>query len=648
MRYLRFLKRMITNAHYRHWWLLSLGMLVTQSLRRVQDLSDRWASRLRWKCHYIATVFRLPQQTRIHTGLEPHYRILTCAPTDPGQLASVRACGINTLTLHWPGSPEQSPDLSHLPPLQIQPPQSADPLFFILCIQLNVLAKMFDEQASPGSPSATAAPIQALAKWLQDPLYACLQGRPIILCQSLGNDGNLSTTVTSLRRFVQDTCGHPPWLVKANTGPSAADPHFDADLLPTDWTASPEEQALNAILELAAKPRSHACLLLNKIWTANTGPAQATPALGVEIRNFMASALLTQSSHTGSDCQCIFLDLTGQHLQATATPALHKNLPLLQKAMLAALCLAPPEQRRIPSGAAPEPKVAQEPEQSRPAMAVLLHIYYADLLDEIAAHLSQLTVPFDLLVSIGPNAEAELRQDILRKWPQAEVQTFENRGRDIRPFIQQLPLLISRGYQCVLKLHTKKSPHREDGAAWRQAVYGSLTGGPDMAQAMYRIFSRYPTLGMVGPSQCVINHNRNQGLNRSWLNTLFEENYIAKTWADLTYPYFAAGSMFWFRPLALRSLLESPSVALDRFEPEAGQVDSTLAHALERFMACLLYYRGYQILDMPTACSLANEAPAALTQAHHQWIARWKTSARLQRASIPFDTFNTSPPRQID
>lgn len=63
--------------------------------------------------------------------------------------------------------------------------------------------------------------------------------------------------------------------------------------------------------------------------------------------------------------------------------------------------------------------------------------------------------------------------------------------------------------------------------------------------------------------------------------------------ADTGSDTFVADSMFWVRLSALRPLLDAhllPSL----FEPEAGQVDGTQAHAIERIVGLVVRHSGAQ------------------------------------------------------
>lgn len=63
--------------------------------------------------------------------------------------------------------------------------------------------------------------------------------------------------------------------------------------------------------------------------------------------------------------------------------------------------------------------------------------------------------------------------------------------------------------------------------------------------------------------------------------------------------------MFWCRPEAMDPLL---NITDDDFEPEEGQTDGTLAHALERIFAAAAQAAGYRVTDTRTPAAV--EEPA--------------------------------------
>ncbi len=84
--------------------------------------------------------------------------------------------------------------------------------------------------------------------------------------------------------------------------------------------------------------------------------------------------------------------------------------------------------------------------------------------------------------------------------PGAKVILVPNRGRDVLPFIYVLPLIERLGYEWFLKLHSKKSKHRTDGADWLTELTDNLV--PKTAQArteLLRTLAR-PETGVVGPA----------------------------------------------------------------------------------------------------------------------------------------------------
>lgn len=224
--------------------------------------------------------------------------------------------------------------------------------------------------------------------------------------------------------------------------------------------------------------------------------------------------------------------------------------------------------------------------------ALVLHAYYEDVLPDIAGLVEKSGLKFDLWVSV---VAPKVARTVLQLWPDAHVVHTPNLGRDVAPFLHLLPHIATHGYEAALKLHTKKSMHREDGDRWRQHLYGQLlptgSGSANLLQGLYD----NDQLGLIAPDGHLPALRHFWGKNRHWLNRLTRRYGLPQPTGKET---FAAGTMFWFKPQALHQLLDDPLHCGDFWHDIPSQIDGSLAHAMERFFALLAAHNGYQVSEV--------------------------------------------------
>jgi lipopolysaccharide biosynthesis protein len=78
--------------------------------------------------------------------------------------------------------------------------------------------------------------------------------------------------------------------------------------------------------------------------------------------------------------------------------------------------------------------------------AVVLHLYYPELWDDIRAHLACLDNEFDLFVTIPDDVDVS-ETTIALSFPDAWTCRCPNRGRDIAPFLRVFSALSLLGYR---------------------------------------------------------------------------------------------------------------------------------------------------------------------------------------------------------
>lgn len=218
---------------------------------------------------------------------------------------------------------------------------------------------------------------------------------------------------------------------------------------------------------------------------------------------------------------------------------------------------------------------------------VLVHIHYLDLASELFEKIRNINQEFDLIITYTECLAPDFRPLSQMKMARSTITLpVPNRGRDLLPMVFVVNAGFLTGYKTVLKLHTKKSEWRNrhplegTGTEWREKILSELLLD-DRASRYVQELVRSRDLGIVGPKGSVLDGQYFVGGNQQQISALCSRNQISE---DIVGTYsFVAGSMYYIRAFLLQGL-RSFDLEIEDFEPETGQTDGTMAHAIERFL----------------------------------------------------------------
>lgn len=251
-----------------------------------------------------------------------------------------------------------------------------------------------------------------------------------------------------------------------------------------------------------------------------------------------------------------------------------------------------PEVEALPDDAPPIPRFDADRERAR--FAVVMHVYYPELWPEFAEALRGLEIDHDIYVTLTWRGEEteELAAEICANFPRAFVQPIENRGRDILPFLALINAGALDGYEAICKIHTKKSPHRDDGDHWRRHLIAGVLPEEGLGRLLESFLADPRAAFWVADGQHY-SDVKWWGSNFEITRSLLRRLEIEIEREDLTFP---AGSIYWVKPLMI-GLLRAMKLGPQDFEAELAQVDGTLAHALERAMGMLARAAGQGVVQ---------------------------------------------------
>jgi len=253
--------------------------------------------------------------------------------------------------------------------------------------------------------------------------------------------------------------------------------------------------------------------------------------------------------------------------------------------------------RTLPDNVNPSISIPFENPHSRIGFdkaAVVTHIFYPELTDEIISYVRNIPIPFGIFVTTDTEQKKNEISDALIKSGikaiEIEIRVTPNRGRDIAPKYIGFRDVYDR-YDAFLHIHTKKSLHADGlGNVWRKYLFEHLIGSKDIAKANLEILSS-DKVGVVYPEHAPqVRKHINWGYDFPIAKALLAK--IGITLDANTVLEFPSGSMFWARSQAIKHILDL-DLDFSDFPEEAAQIDGTLAHAIERSLLLFVEKTGH-------------------------------------------------------
>lgn len=239
------------------------------------------------------------------------------------------------------------------------------------------------------------------------------------------------------------------------------------------------------------------------------------------------------------------------------------------------------------------------------SLAIHVHAYYPDFIIEVYRYLEQVVYPFELFIT---TCSVENQQFIADYFKSANrnfslnILTVENRGRDICPMLTAFPEMWAC-YDIVAHVHSKKSHHTEFGDEWRRYLLAQMLGSTEIVESIMLFLTENKDVGFFFPDN-YYKIKKYIEWGSSWELTLsmLRRLDVAAPQKPII-PEFAAGSMAWFRTSAFRRFV-STFTSNNDFEIESGQLDATVAHAIERAFPLVAKAEGFRAM-----CYYLRQAP---------------------------------------
>lgn len=234
---------------------------------------------------------------------------------------------------------------------------------------------------------------------------------------------------------------------------------------------------------------------------------------------------------------------------------------------------------------------------SNQKIAVHLHVFYVDLLEEFLSSFTHFHFAYDLFITTDCESKKEEILDILHQHNnQAQVFVTGNIGRDVLPMLK-LKAELSQ-YDYVGHFHTKKSKEADfwAGESWRKELISMLVKPAD---TILSEFVRNPKIGLViADIPTFFRYNKivnawNEHLIAPEMNDLWQKMGMSKSIDFETFQTFVMsyGTFVWFKYSALKPLFDLDLT--DKDVPSEPLPQNSILHAIERLLIYIAWNEHY-------------------------------------------------------
>ena len=262
-----------------------------------------------------------------------------------------------------------------------------------------------------------------------------------------------------------------------------------------------------------------------------------------------------------------------------------------------------------------------------PRAGIHIHLYNAGLFPEFFEYLKDFPYPFDLFITVvDEKLESVLKNTFtapaVPMLGKRTVLRVENRGRDVAPWVVDMAP-YQKDYDLFCHVHSKKSSQYGpgEGDRWRKYLLDNLIAR-DAVIDLFHLFQEDPKLGVVFPKlfSAVLRAHEYYGTplegefgEPEMIEALLRRMGFGQGYSRSDVMY-SAGTMFWYRPRALKALFDL-HLKTEDFPEEPIGPGGTLAHAIERIPAVVAERSGFHSgffneVEEDPASAVAKAAPA--------------------------------------